>query len=86
MLKNLFFILALAASSWNHYTGGIYDASMCDQNIDHAVLLVGYGTGIFNNIFNYKYTQITKAYFQLLQATKVKYIPVKIITLLLASP
>ncbi|KAL0849602.1 hypothetical protein ABMA28_013861 [Loxostege sticticalis] len=36
--------IALAASSWNHYTGGIYDASMCDQNIDHAVLLVGYGT------------------------------------------
>ncbi|KAF6209693.1 hypothetical protein GE061_015442 [Apolygus lucorum] len=30
--------------AWNYYTGGIYDNPDCSTNVDHAILVVGYGT------------------------------------------
>ncbi|KAL0895152.1 hypothetical protein ABMA27_013603 [Loxostege sticticalis] len=36
--------ILVAATQWMTYHGGLVDASHCDQKLDHAVLLVGYGT------------------------------------------
>jgi len=36
--------VGVAAMSWSFYEGGVLSTSTCDAEIDHAVLLVGYGT------------------------------------------
>ncbi|KAL0895151.1 hypothetical protein ABMA27_013602 [Loxostege sticticalis] len=36
--------IAVSASQWHKYHGGVFTAGECDQTIDHGVLLVGYGT------------------------------------------
>jgi len=36
--------IALDASGFDSYSGGIYSSPTCGQNLDHAVLIVGYGT------------------------------------------
>lgn len=35
--------VAVDASSWSYYSGGIYDG-YCSTSLDHGVTLVGYGT------------------------------------------
>ena len=32
---------------FQYYTSGIFDASTCGTNLDHAVALVGYGDGYY---------------------------------------
>jgi len=36
--------VSVDASAWSHYSGGVLDFESCGSDIDHAVLLVGYGT------------------------------------------
>ena len=36
--------VGVAAMNWGDYQGGVYPNELCDGDIDHAVLLVGWGT------------------------------------------
>jgi cathepsin L len=36
--------VGVAAMNWGDYMGGVYPSTLCDGDIDHAVLLVGWGT------------------------------------------
>ena len=36
--------VGVAAMNWGDYMGGVYPNELCDGDIDHAVLLVGWGT------------------------------------------
>ena len=41
---------AVNANNWSHlYTGGIFPADLCNNELDHAVLLVGSGTNSTTN-------------------------------------
>jgi hypothetical protein len=35
--------VGVAAMNWGDYMGGVYPKELCDGDIDHAVLLVGWG-------------------------------------------
>ena len=36
--------VALEAQNWKFYSSGIFDASVCGEDIDHGVVVVGYDT------------------------------------------
>lgn len=36
--------VGVAAMNWGDYMGGVYPSELCDADLDHAVLLVGWGT------------------------------------------
>lgn len=45
--------VAVDASSWSYYSGGIYDG-YCSTSLDHGVTLVGYGTENGQNYWRIK--------------------------------
>lgn len=45
--------VAVDASSWSYYGGGIYDGD-CSSQLDHGVTLVGYGTENGQNYWRIK--------------------------------
>jgi len=46
------FSILVDASSWQFYSGGILPASSCGQNLDHAVVAVGYSMGQYWRVRN----------------------------------
>lgn len=42
-------VVSVSAGNWMHYNSGVFDDCSLDATIDHAVLMVGYGTDLRTN-------------------------------------